>query len=149
MRPHRNRRGVAAVEAALVIPAVVVLAIGVADWGLALEQKLRLQTAARAGAQFAMSRPADSDGITAAARGAAPAFANLVVSPTPNRLCQCVTVVSGVESGRTDMASCTASCTGTGTRVVGYVTVRVERSITPITPLGPRSVSASATVQFQ
>lgn len=57
-------RGVSAIEFALVMPVVMLIMLGVADYGNALQQSLRLEAAARAGAQVAFTRPGDT-GTTA------------------------------------------------------------------------------------
>lgn len=57
---RRQDRAVAALEFALVMPVVVLIMMAVADYGNALQQSLRLEAAARAGAQVAFTRPGDT-----------------------------------------------------------------------------------------
>jgi Flp pilus assembly protein TadG len=52
-----NRSGVAAAEFALIAPIVVTLLLGVYDIGNAIQQRLQLEQAVRAGAQYALSWP--------------------------------------------------------------------------------------------
>ena len=68
-RRAHARRGAAALEFALVLPVVTFVMTAVLDYGAALQQIIRLEGAARAGAQVAMSRPNDADAIRAAALG--------------------------------------------------------------------------------
>ena len=50
----QSRRGAAAVEFALLVPVVVAGLTGVANYGLAVFEKIELESAARAGAQMAI-----------------------------------------------------------------------------------------------
>ena len=63
---RRSRRATAALELGLIAPIVIVLLGGLVDIGIAIHRTLALETAARAGAQHAMSYPEDTAGITAA-----------------------------------------------------------------------------------
>lgn len=54
---QRDRRGVAALEFALVAPVVVVLLVGVFDIGFAVEQNMILAAAVQAGGRYALSYP--------------------------------------------------------------------------------------------
>lgn len=58
--------GVSALEFALSAPLVFFVMIGIADFGNALQQSIRLEGAARAGAQVALASPYDSAAIRAA-----------------------------------------------------------------------------------
>lgn len=60
---RRRDRGVSALEFALVMPLVVLIMLGIADYGNALQQSLRLEAAARAGAQVALTRPGDTGNL--------------------------------------------------------------------------------------
>ena len=50
----KSRCGAAAVEFALLVPIIAAVLAGVANYGMALFQKMELESAARAGAQMAM-----------------------------------------------------------------------------------------------
>jgi Flp pilus assembly protein TadG len=50
----RSERGAAAIEFALIIPVIVVALTGIANYGLAMHDKMELVSAARAGAQQAI-----------------------------------------------------------------------------------------------
>lgn len=56
----RCDRGVSALEFALVTPIVLFIMMAVADFGNALQQAVRLEDAARAGAQVAFTHPGDT-----------------------------------------------------------------------------------------
>jgi Flp pilus assembly protein TadG len=59
----QNERGAAAVEFALIIPVVVAALTGIANYGLAMYDKMELVSAARAGAQQAILDRTDTTAI--------------------------------------------------------------------------------------
>jgi Flp pilus assembly protein TadG len=62
-RSLRDRRGVSALEFAAILPFLIVLFLGAFDIGNAFQQGIRLEAAARAGAQAAFANPsADGSG---------------------------------------------------------------------------------------
>lgn len=56
----RRDRGVSALEFALTLPILTFIMLGVADYGAALQQSIRLEAAARAGAQVAFTHTGDT-----------------------------------------------------------------------------------------
>ena len=86
----RARSGVAAVELALVTPFLVLLAVGVVDFGLAWNQQMALSNAVRAGAQYAIVRKpvqADVQNIIDAVEETAPE--GVVVDTDVRFYCEC------------------------------------------------------------
>ena len=61
---RRDERGSIAVEFAFATPFLLLLLSGAIDLGLALNQSSALSTGARAGAQYAMRFPSDTEDIT-------------------------------------------------------------------------------------
>lgn len=61
---RRRDRGVAALEFALVAPILMFVMVAIADGGNALQQAIRLEAAARAGAQVAFTHPGDTRFVT-------------------------------------------------------------------------------------
>lgn len=118
------RRGVSALEFALVAPTLALMALGGFDLGNAVLQRLQLEAAARAGAQYAFSRPTDSAGIVAAIRANLPAWTDVTV-PDPVVACRC-------EDGST--VSCTGGTCDPGAPAM-YVSVEVNRPFAASTPL--------------
>ncbi len=99
-----NRQGVAAVEFALVAPVLILLFVGLADFGLATAEKMRLIDSARAGAQYAASNPTDTAGTTAAVKNATSGLTGTGLSVALTQSCGCndgstVTCGSGCASG--------------------------------------------------
>lgn len=64
MRKFRCRSGAAALEFALVLPVITFVMFATADYGNALQQIIRLEFAARAGGQVALTSPTDTTSIT-------------------------------------------------------------------------------------
>jgi len=59
----KSRRGAAAVEFAIMIPVISALMVGLADFGMAMFDKMELTSAARAGAQMALLDSSSSSAI--------------------------------------------------------------------------------------
>ncbi|MFC4167051.1 TadE/TadG family type IV pilus assembly protein [Teichococcus aestuarii] len=118
------RRGVSLTEFALIAPVLCLLVMGSFDVGNAIQQSLQLEAAARAGAQYAFSRPADSVGITAAIRANLPGWSDISV-PDPAMACRC-------DDGAT--VSCHGGVCATGTPAT-YLSIRVSRPFSASTPL--------------
>jgi Flp pilus assembly protein TadG len=57
---RRRDRGISALEFALTLPVLTFIMLGVADYGAALQQSIRLEAAARAGAQVAFTHTGDT-----------------------------------------------------------------------------------------
>lgn len=71
MTPRRGERGAAAVEFALVVPLLLVLVLGIAEFGRAYNISTTLSSAARAGART-MALENSTSAARSAAQGAAP-----------------------------------------------------------------------------
>jgi Flp pilus assembly protein TadG len=132
--------GVALVEATIFVPILVVMSICVMDFGLVYYNKMEMQNAAQAGAQWAIANGVyNCSSINAAATNATKLPASEVMV-TSSEFCACSEDSSGnpVVTHLTSPAACTsAACTlvpnstcPSGSGVVGnYVTV----SATPTT----------------
>ena len=89
MRAARADRGAAAVEAAFIVPIMILIVFGSLDFGRALWWKIQVTNAAREGASYARLFPCNAAGITArvdAELGHAP-NQPVVISPTPTSAC--------------------------------------------------------------
>lgn len=129
------RKGSAVLEFALLAPIFALVAVGAYDFGNALQTSMRLERAARAGAQFALVQPSDFAGIRAAALAAWP---DLRVSdvPPPREQCRC-----GDET-----IACTATCRD---GLQWTVTVTATRRITTLVLPGLTSRTGTATVRVR
>jgi len=82
----RDDRGAAAVEFALVLPMLMLLVLGIVQFGLIFTQWLEMEHAAREGARWG-SLGYDSTAIVSKVEAAAPALqsANMTITVTPTR----------------------------------------------------------------
>ncbi|MFT8246974.1 TadE/TadG family type IV pilus assembly protein [Roseomonas sp. BN140053] len=123
-----DRRGVSAVEFALVAPALLLLLFSMYDVGSAMWRTMRLEMAARAGAQYAFARPQDTAGITNTVLDQVTGWKNVTVS-SPQMVCRC-------DNGAA--ADCTTGSCTTGTVVqapIGYISITVTQPFQPISPI--------------
>lgn len=125
-RALRDRAGNAALEAALVAPVLALLAVGIADYGLAIHRKMQIQHAAQAGADYAMKYGFDSSAITGAVT-AATAVAGIAAVPAPAEACGCV-------AGNTLAAASCGSLCPDGTAAGTYVTVSAQGAYATLIP---------------
>ncbi|HLI13336.1 MAG TPA: TadE/TadG family type IV pilus assembly protein [Alphaproteobacteria bacterium] len=112
--------GTAIVELALVAPVLTLLMCGTWDFGNALFQAERLQSAAKAGAQYGIQSPTtatDYAGMISAARNDASDTSNSL-TVTAAQVCQC--------PGGTAV-SCSGTCAGNAAPNI-YVQVKVSES---------------------
>lgn len=153
LRRGFGERGAAAVELAITAPVLVVLVLGIADYGLLMEWASSLEGAARAGAEVARANPnVTSTELTA--------FFPSGVTPTVSTVCTCV--------DNTPVAACppvppATSCTGktnpfiagspADPRIFQYVAVAGSQSVSPIVSYGTftsaTSVSGNTTIRTQ
>jgi len=84
-----SRQGIAAVEFALIVPIVAAMLVGLANYGLAMFDKMELVSAARAGAQLIL---VDASASTSDIQAAVVASTNLGISTsdvTVTESCEC------------------------------------------------------------
>ncbi|WP_458094601.1 TadE/TadG family type IV pilus assembly protein [Roseomonas sp. WA12] len=128
-RALRDRSGIAASEFALALPVLTLMLFSLYDVSNALWRRTRLEMAARAGAQYAFSRPQDSAGIASVVRGQLAGWTDITVAPA-TMSCKC-------DNGTA--ADCTTGLCQSGAVVnapIGYVSITVTqpyRYASPIT----------------
>ncbi|WP_439579389.1 TadE/TadG family type IV pilus assembly protein [Elioraea sp.] len=143
LRLHRCRQGTSAVEFGMIAPALVLLLAGLVDFAGAMHQTIRLENAARAGAQYAMSFPEDTAGIVAATTNALGEQGGTVaVVPA---YCAC-------PGGGTTAVSCEGTpCDGAVSAV--YVEVNITRPYAAVMGIGrfvlPSSLSGTAVTRVR
>jgi len=118
----RSTRASVAVEAAFITPFLVLMIVGIVNFGGAIMARTELFNAVHAGLQFALAYPGDIDGMKGAALAASSSehgAGSMTVSTSLS--CHCIgssTAVAG---------SCDTACTATG---VDYQTATITASQT-------------------
>ena len=133
----RDRRGVAALEFAAILPVLAVTLMSLIDLGSAIQQSIRLEAAARAGAQHAMATPSDQAGIANAVRAALPGWTDLTVAPAA-MTCVCP------GTGPTGCASTTCAVA-----LERYVSISVTRSFTGLLLTGLTTLRGDMTLRIR
>jgi len=138
----RDRSGNVATEFALILPVTVLMMGGLIEFGLAVNHGTSLENGARAGAQYALQKGLDEDGITATVQAAS----NLTVQTgevSTAEFYEC----SGAWGTVVDS---TTNC-GTGIPLAKFIRVTVTQPYTSFLPfvasLVPASMQGSATVR--
>ena len=114
-----GRRGVSALEFALVAPVLALLLFGTYDVANVVQTSIRLERAARAGAQYAAANAADMEAVRARVIAAWPELTAADV-PLPTLTCECASAV----------VSCNESCGTAGP--VRTVTITASRTLSPV-----------------
>ena len=142
-RWRRDRKGVAAVEFALVLPLLILLVMGVVELGLAFAQAMQVRDAAASGALYAGRNGWDPAGIAAAVTGTG-TTSGVSASPTPALYCGCPDA-SGVVA-----TACGDTCAD-GREARQYVDVSASvprRSVFPGAFGMPATLTATATARL-
>lgn len=145
-RLRRDGSGLTTVEFALVAPVMILVLLTTYDLGNATWRSMRLEMAARNGAQYAFANPTDAAGIVNAVQNAVAGWANVTIL-TPVMACKC-------DDG--SGADCTTgSCTVGGIvyAPIGYISVTASQSFTFTSPLTaalfPRMTTLTGNVQLR
>ncbi|HUB97770.1 MAG TPA: TadE/TadG family type IV pilus assembly protein [Stellaceae bacterium] len=139
-----DRTGNAAVEFAYITPVLLGLSLPLVDLGSAAYYQMRVQDAAQAGAQAALTTGYSSTTITTAAQSATSLGANVSVTPSETYNC----VVSGAIGPSVASGTTCADGSTAGT----YATVDTTYSYTLILAVpglaNPMTLNGSATVRI-
>ena len=121
-RLPRNSSGIAAVEFALIVPALLLMFVCIADLGMGIYADMQVNNAAQYGTEYAVRNGYNSSAITSAVQNAS-SLGSLSVSPS--EYCGC-------PSGNSiTTTSCTASCSD-GTTAGTFVQVSVSHTYTTL-----------------
>lgn len=136
-----DRRGVAAVEFALIAPVLCLLVAGLIDGSRLIVQTMQVKAAAQAGADYARKNGWDAAGISNAVTSATSIA--VTASPAPVQAADCVSGMTIAPGGPT--------CAGGGTPG-NFITVAAQAPFAPIMPWPglsqPATVSARAIVRL-
>jgi Flp pilus assembly protein TadG len=140
MRGMRDdRRGVAAIEFAIMAPALVMMTVCTVDLGMGIYSNMQVQNAAQAGAQYAMVHGFDASLISNAVSSAT-GQSGISASPAPVRYCGCAT-----SAGVTNV-TCGSTCPA-GAVYGTYVQVSTQGTYTTILPYPMIANSFNLTAQ--
>ena len=145
-RTLSDRGGAAGVEFALMLPALVLFAVGTVDIGALAYQQAEVEEAAQAGARYAMGHPtATTDTIAGVVTSETTSIA-VSANPSPAQGYYC-----DAGGSLTSVQSMTSPCSN---GVVGsYVTVSAQATYTPIVTWAgltmPTSLSSQTMVRVQ
>lgn len=109
----KDRSGIAAVEFAMIVPVLILLALATSDLGLAIYANMQVEDSAAAGVGYAFLHGYDATAISNAVTGATH-LTGLAASPAPSEFCGCPNG-SGVAA-----VSCGSTCS-TGNTAGTYV----------------------------
>ena len=141
-----DRKGVAALELALLAPVLLLLLMGIFDVGQLTYTDMQVNAAANAGAQYVYSNGcASTQGIATAVTSAT----ILSVTANPSPVCPvyyCAT--NGALVSSTSGATCPS-----GEKAGAYATVSAQAAFTPVAPWSglvlPTTLSASSAIRYQ
>jgi Flp pilus assembly protein TadG len=120
----RDGRGVAAVEFALATPLLAAILTVLVDFGFGFYEKMQVEDAAQAGAQYALIYGWNSTAIQNAVTSATP-LSGLTATPAPTQTCGCPSGTSVAA------ATCGSTCSN-GLPAGTYVTVSAQATYTPL-----------------
>src|SRR5262249_19028000 len=128
------------IETAAMLPVFVLVLAGLFDFGTSVLNAIALEAAARAGAQYALTQPTDSSGISAVVSAATRLDAT-TLTITSSNACECPNGTS---------VDCSGSC-GAGVTLLRFVTIQVTQPFTSILPypsfMRPTLLTGSAVVR--
>ncbi len=140
-RLWQDRRGVSALELALLGPLLVLLMLGTLDVGTVMQQSLLLRQAVRAGALYAVQWPTDTTGMANAISAALPSGVNATVAtPTTSYVCW---------SSSGGIVPATNGTCGTGQTLQTLVTLSASKTYSPWLLSSLNSISASNVIRTQ
>ncbi len=144
IRIVRSERGAALVELAVVLPLLIIIAVGVAEYGRLYFTAITVSNAARAGAQFGTQETQNSNiaGMTQAVLDEARDVAGVSATPPPTFFCRC--------PDGTSPSCSTGSCPGYGAVQV-YVQASAQKTVTFLMkyPGMPASITVQRTATFR
>jgi len=120
------KRGLAAIEFAVIAPVMAMMVMCAVDLGLAINRHMQVEDAAQAGAQYAALHGFNSTSISSAVTSAT-SWTGISASPAPTEFCGC----PGATSITT--ATCGSTC-ASGNIAAVYVTVGARGTYSTIVP---------------
>ena len=148
----KSERGVAAVEFALITPMLLLLLMGIYDYGMFLNQQMRLESTARAAAEY-INQGGEEDNLQADVVNMMNLDANSGSADSLQLQTEYICECTGGEVLACDdeEASCTADDEDTETYIRRYVIVNVNMTFDTLFPYPglPEAVPLSGSVRMQ
>jgi Flp pilus assembly protein TadG len=134
----RREAGVALVEFALALPLLIMLLIGVIEFGRLAYFSIQVGNAAHAGAEYGSLNVQNGANFTGMKNAAIADGQNSIaaISASAQNVCSCWTGTAEVPNPPSSSA-CGAACTVAGGRQVTYAQVKVTGIIKPLFNYGP------------
>ena len=145
-RVLRQRRGIVAVEFALIASVLAVSLSSVYDLGNALQQNIRMREAVRAGGLYAQYYSEDTTGIQNAVTAAVSNWTNVTVNSV-TRFCECWNSTTNAFTATISCAD-TSTC-ASGNAKQGFVTVTASRPFNAMFLPGMTTTSVTHVTRFQ
>ena len=133
------RCGAAAVEFALLVPVLLAVVIPVVDLGMGFYQKMQVEDAAQAGAQYALAHGFNTAAIQNAVTSTT-SLPSITATPAPAQSCGCPAGTS------ITAASCGSTCSN-GLQAGTYVTVNATAVYHPLITYAALGTSVTLTAQ--
>ncbi len=133
----RCDRGVSAVEMALISPVLLIVFLGLMDYGIAVFDKMELNSSVRSGSQHALINSASLTAIQTTVIGSS----NLGLTTSD------VTVTSTCECSDGSSVSCAGVCASDNIRQ--YITITAAYSYVPIFLPGNLNLSSTSIIRVQ
>jgi Flp pilus assembly protein TadG len=143
-RLRRDQSGTAAVELGLVAIMLAGIITPLVDLGMGTYTKMRVQSAAEAGAQYALVHGYDATTITSVAQNATKLGSNVSVT-VPALACYCITNNAIAKPA----VSCASTCAN-GDSPGSFVEVDTQYTYTPVlAPTSPMTLKGSSFARLQ
>ena len=146
-----DRRGVAAIEFAMIGSLAAVLVLGAYDFGNAAQQQIQLQEAVRSGGAYAMNHATDVSGIQSVVTSALPSGWTLTnTGGVATVACSCLNPSTG---NVTSLAGCSPTnfdtCASGSGVMVSITATMAYTSVDPVFAAAIPQLSATYVTRFQ
>lgn len=149
--------GLGAIEFGFVAPVLLVMLLGILDFGMAFWQQMEIANAADAGTQWGMSNTYDEASIRSVAQSATSlAFPNPATNITPSNVCGCVcTTTNTIQLAGGTAPSCGTSCStvcpagSVSPTSSSYIVVNTQICYQPVFPAWPLTYGANGCASNQ
>ena len=135
----RSESGVSAIEMALVTPVLLIVFMGLIDYGIAIFSKMELTGAVRSGAQYALIKSNDMDAIETTVINSSNLDVDNIAVTTPYETCEC-------SDGTLD-ATCTTTCSADTLR--HYIVISATYTYVPFFLPNNIVLDASSTIRIE